>query len=157
MTYIDIDYYIGLYGEIARNDFNRLVWDACHTVDGLTTGVDGVVKLKVAFPTNSDSVEAVKRCVAKVLNLMATIEKAEATANDGDTGVTAKRVQSISAGGESITYASATTMVDAVLSDKNARKALFYETVRDYLSGVTDANGVNLLYMGVYPRRVTNV
>ena len=36
---------------------------------------------------------------------------------------------------------------------QSQREALYSDTVRDYLSGVADANGVHLLYMGRYPRR----
>ena len=48
---------------------------------------------------------------------------------------------------ESNTY----TLIDKCLADKEAQKQLYSDTIRDYLSGVADANGVSLLYMGMYP------
>jgi len=44
------------------------------------------------------------------------------------------------------------TLIDKCLADKEAQKQLYDDKIRDYLSGITDANGVNLLYMGIYPR-----
>jgi hypothetical protein len=44
------------------------------------------------------------------------------------------------------------TMIDKALSDPAVKEKLFRDTIREGLSGVADANGVNLLYMGVYPR-----
>lgn len=66
-----------------------------------------------------------------------------------------KIVTSVSSGSESISYAAAgsaarNTLVDTVLTDKTAQNRLFSDTIRDYLSGVQDANGVNLLFMGKY-------
>lgn len=46
---------------------------------------------------------------------------------------------------------STATLIDKCLADKEAQKQLYSDTIRDYLSGVADANGVSLLYMGMYP------
>jgi hypothetical protein len=53
----------------------------------------------------------------------------------------------------SVSYStgSAKTAADIAVTDRKERKKMIDETIRDYLSGVADANGVNLLYMGVYP------
>ena len=48
------------------------------------------------------------------------------------------------------------TAIDKALSDKAAEAQLYTDTIREYLSGVSDANGVNLLFMGRYPYRITN-
>ena len=62
-------------------------------------------------------------------------------------------ISSVSAGNESISYSVGNaTMIDKALSDPTVKEKLFRDTIREGLSGVTDANGVNLLYMGVYPR-----
>ena len=42
-------------------------------------------------------------------------------------------------------------MISKALVDFAVKEKLFRDTIREYLSGVSDANGVNLLYMGVYP------
>jgi hypothetical protein len=44
-------------------------------------------------------------------------------------------------------------MIDAAAADRTERKKLLAGIVWDYLRGIDDANGVNLLYMGMYPRR----
>ena len=64
-----------------------------------------------------------------------------------------KVVSSVSAGNESISYSvGSDTAINLAVKDLEARKKLIYATIREHLSGAKDANGVNLLYMGVYPR-----
>lgn len=163
MAYIDLEYYTSLYGEIFIKDFERLSWDACRKLDAETTGIDGVKKLKVAFPTDEDDAEAVKRCACALVNTMAEIEKAEKSAaaargyEETEGGMRGKVISSMSAANESISYATSAinsaTAIDKAVSNMADRNALFSSIIRDYLSGVTDANGVCLLYMGPYPAR----
>lgn len=163
MTYIDIAYYSGLHGAISETDFNRLSWDAARKLDYFTTGVDNVRKLSVAFPTDEYAAESVRRCCAKLVNLMHQIEQASnaATQEKGyvetENGLRGKVISSVSAGNESISYAvnhQTATEIDKAVSDPAARERLYLDTVSHYLSGYTDANGVNLMYMGKYPRRL---
>ena len=157
--YITYDEYTALYDPIEEKLFNRLAYDACRELDRRTTGADGVKKLKVAFPTDADSAEAVKRCAAQVINMLAQIHEAEKSASMGrgliqtENGVQGKIVQSVSAGNESITYATAgsKTAVDNAAANPESKDSMIYWTIRNYLSGVADANGVNLLFMGRYP------
>lgn len=161
MAYIDYEYYTELYNdELSEQGFSRLVWEACRKVDIETTGVDGIKRLKVAFPIDKDDAESVKRCVAKLVNTAYLIEQAEKRADKAkayiereDGTLAGKVVTSISSGSESISYSSGSssaesTMIDAVLSDKTAQNSLYRYMIRDYLSGICDANGVPLLYMG---------
>lgn len=158
--YINFDEYTALYDPIEERDFNRLVFQACQAVDNLTTGVDGVKKLKVAFPVDEDSADAVKHCVASVTNLLYQIQEAEKSAflargyAETANGLQGKVVSSVSAGNESVSFASGggPTAVDNAVTNIAERNRLIQSIVREYLSGVTDANGVNLLYMGVYTR-----
>ena len=152
MAYIDYEYYKTLFGEkaIPEADFNRLVWDSCKKID--------------AFPTDEDDAEAVKRCVCELLSITYKIEQAETrveasqgyiTLEDGT--VMSKQVASKSAGNESISYvtssnAGTATLIDKCLADKEAQKQLYDDKIRDYLSGITDAKGVSLLYKGIYRR-----
>lgn len=163
MTYIDIAYYSDLYGAIDTADFNRLSWDACRKLDHHTTGIDNVRKLSVAFPTEEYAAESVRRCCAKLLNLIHQIEQAEKTACQAngytatENGLRGNVISSVSAGNESISYAannSTATEIDKAVSDSAAREKLFADVINTYLSGVSDSNGVNLLYMGRYPRRL---
>lgn len=162
-SYVDYEFYKALYGEdaIPESDFNRLSWEACKRVDNITFG-----KLKFAFPIDEGDAEAVKRCVCKLVEIASAIEAANKRITAGQgyvvdeaTGsVRGKAVASVSSGSESISYTakaeSGSTLIDAVLSDKAAQDKLYSNTVKEYLSGVPDANGVNLLYAGIpYPRK----
>ena len=158
--YITFDEYTALYDPIEERDFNRLAFEACRTVDKLTAGIDGVKKLNVAFPTDEDNAASVRHCIAKVINLLYQIQEAEKSAflargyTETANGVQGKVVSSVTAGNESISFSSGggDTAVDKAIKDLDERNRLIDSVVRESLSGVTDANGVNLLYMGVYPR-----
>lgn len=169
MAYIDYEYYKTLYGDkaVPEADFNRLSWDACRKLDIATTGIDNVKKLKVAFPEEDDDAEAVRRCACKVIEIATAIEQAEENARSArgyitreDGTIISKQVASLSAGNESISYVTsggstaASTLIDAVLTDKTAQDRLYRDTITEYLSGIEDANGVNLLFMGRYPYRL---
>ena len=169
MAYVDFEFYKTIYGDnaIPEIDFNRLSWDACKKLDNATTGVDGVRKLKIAFPTNEDDAEAVQRCACELVQILCKLERAEETVRSAkgyvqreDGSLQGKVVSSVSAGNESISYSanggsnSTATLIDKALSDKVVQEQLFRDTITEYLSGVADANGVNLLFMGRYPYRV---
>lgn len=157
--YITYSEYTDLYDPLDEKLFNRLAFDACRYIDRHTTGVDGVKKLKTAFPTDEDSAISVRHCAAKLVNLLLQIQEAENSASVGrgytqtENGLQGKVVSSVSAGNESVSFStgSQATAIDTAISDLPARDNLISRTIREYLSGVTDANGVNLLFMGVYP------
>lgn len=159
--YLSIESYIALYGPIDTATFDRACYDACKYIDRHTTGIDGVRKLKDYFPVSESSVEAVKRCTAEIVNIIVQIQEAEKSASAGrgytqtENGLHGKVVSSVSAGNESISYSATgdhASAIDAAVSDLSARDKLIRNTIRHYLSGETDKNGVNLLYLGVYPR-----
>ena len=166
MAYVDYEYYKSLHGEkaISEADFNRLLWDAEREVDKATSGVDNVRKLQVAFPTNLYDSEAVKRCVLEVIVFLSKLEIAEESVNSlyqyekrADGALQGKVVSSVSAGNESISYAvgkSADTAVSNALKDVQSRDMAVYQLISSRLSGISDANGVNLLFGGKYPYRV---
>ena len=161
MGYVTYEYYKSIYGEdsMPETDFNRLSWEACRRVDTLTLN-----KLKFAYPTDEDNIEAVRRCVCKLTWIAGQIEAANKRVSEGQGYITdesgalrGKVVSSVSSGSESISYTAkaegGSTLIDAVLSDKAAQERLYRDTVREYLSFVPDSNGVNLLYAGIpYPR-----
>lgn len=161
LSYVDYEFYKSIYGEnaISETEFNRLSWEAQKRVDSLTFG-----KLKFAFPTEEDGAEAVKRCVCRLIEIAYQIEQANRRIAEGQgyvmdevTGsVRGKVVSSVTSGSESISYTAksenGSTLIDAVLADKTAQGRLYADTVKEYLAGVPDANGVNLLYAGMpYP------
>ena len=57
------------------------------------------------------------------------------------------------AGNESISFSfgDAKTLADVSAADISTRNQAISNIVYEFLSGVADANGVNLLYMGQYP------
>ena len=163
MGYVTYDHYKSIYGEdsMPETDFNRLSWEACDWIDNLTLN-----KLKFAFPTNEDDIEAVRRCVCKLIEIAGQIEAANKRVTEGQgyvldeaTGaMRGKTITNKTSGSESISYTAkaegGSTLIDAVLSDKAAQERLYRDTVREYLLLVPDSNGVNLLYAGIpYPRR----
>ena len=157
MIYVDYEYYFKLYGEDAVKEsiFNLYAWEACKKVDVYTTGVDGVKKLSVAFPEDEESIEAVMRCICKLVDLMARIGKIEAQERSigeyiikEDGTMHGRVVTSVAAGNESVSYG--TGNVNRAFSDLAEREKMYKTIITDCLSGVTDNNGVNLLYMGVY-------
>ena len=166
MAYVDYEYYKTLYGEkaISEADFNRILWDAEREIDKATSGVDGVQKLRYAFPTSDYDAEAVKRCVVELVNFLYKLEEAENSANSvgqyterADGSLQGKVVSSVSAGNESISYAvgkSADTAIGNAIKSLQDKDVTIYAFVASKLHGVSDANGVNLLFGGEYPYRV---
>lgn len=156
MSFVTKEVYESLYGEISGTEFELLSFKANRILVEHTTGVDGFEKLIHATPTDEDTLSALKYCAAELVNTMhqiSAMEKAGAMVARADGTMAPTVVSSISSGSESITYATngASTAVSAAVGDFKARTALFSGIVRNYLSGLEDANGVNLLYMGVYP------
>ena len=144
--FVEYEYFTSIYGKsVEETTFNRLLWNAEKLVRDATTGVDGRCKLDFAFPDKETDAETVKRCVCAMVDLMARVDKAETEA-DGN-----KVVKSVSAGNESITYDVKGGIIGAVLTDKTAQAKLYTDTVREYLRGTKDKNGVNLLFGGIYP------
>lgn len=160
--YITLEEYTQLYDNIEERLFNRLCFDACRVMDIHTTGIDNVKKLKLYFPTDEDAALAVKHCTAKLIHLLHQIQEVEAAAAMGrgytetEQGLQRRVISRVEAGNEAISYSEtklANTTIDAAAADKTVRDKLLAETVWEYLTGVEDCNGVNLLFMGKYPRR----
>ena len=143
--------FIAVYGSdaLTLTEFNRFEFDAEVILDDWTTGIDGVRKLRVAFPTDPIDVAAIKRCVIELTKASADIDNIIQLSASGDGGVVASK----SSGSESISYRNDTSALLAAAKDAGTREAYIGMIVRRYLSGRSDANGVNLLYGGVYPLR----
>lgn len=146
-TYTD---YIEIYSEDIKEGFNRYAYEAGRYIDDMTTTLDGVRKLHVAFPCNPYDATAVKRCECELIHHIADIEKAGSVSADAN-GTHGGSIRSVSSGTESITYANEDNQVFKASSDEAYRKTWFNSVIRHYLSGICDRNGVNLLYGGVYP------
>lgn len=161
MLYADYQYFTKLYGaDVPEQIFNRLIWAASKILDHMTTGIDGYKKLEHAYPVNSDDAEAIKRCVCELVQFAYQVEEANKAlgyVSNADGTVNSRMVASRSSGAESISYGSGgnagvkTTAVVAA-SDDDIRREMQYTIIRQHLDGVRDANGVNILYLGRYPR-----
>lgn len=161
--YITYEQYKALYPNSAMTeaDFNRYGFRAQRKVDDMTTGVDGIRKLEVAWPTDSYDAECVVRCLCDLTCQMQLVEEARnsgAPSTGSDGFVTASKVvTSVSSGAESISYASGNALSSAIrmaAGDVAKEAELYRSTIRSGLDGVRDANGVRLLFGGCYPIRL---
>ncbi len=157
--YVNYEYYKSLYGDKALGEieFNRLVWDAEREINKATSGVDGVQKLKIAFPTNDEDAEVVKRCVCALVEFLYKLEIAESGAGfvkSSNGTVHGGIVSSVSAGNESISYSTNETSISSAIKSESDRSKTIYAFIASRLYGVSDANGINLLYVGRYPYEV---
>lgn len=140
---------------VSAEAFPLLERQAERAIDRLTLTVDNVKKLKVAFPTNEDDVNAVKECVAAVIKALDDINATEgantASIRSGRGGI----IASASSGSESVSYAVTGSDLIGAVMDITKRDAYLYKIIKNCLAGARDANGVNLLYGGRYPCIVT--
>ena len=98
------------------------------------------------------------------MEFLKQIEDAEHNANSlgqyaerADGSFQGKVVSSVSAGNESISYAvgkSADTAISNATKSLQDRDVTVYAFIASRLHGISDANGVNLLFGGRYPYRV---
>ena len=160
--YITFEEYGQLYDPMEETVFNRLAFDACRVLDIHTTGIDNVKKLRSFPPKDEYSSQMVKHCAAKLVNILHQIHEAEMAAAMGrgytetEQGLQRRIISRLESGNEAISFSeskASNSAIDAAVADKSARDYLLAETVWEYLRGVEDENGVNLLYMGRYPRR----
>lgn len=148
-TYED---YIQLYGEgITEQEFVRLEMQVERSMDIATTGIDNVRKLKMAFP--EEHRQAIMLCACQMVNLAKQIADAEAASGyvAGKNGLQGKAVASMSAGNESVSFSSGSAAISEAAFNAEKKGKLLLSAAKEYLSGLEDANGVNLLYMGAYP------
>lgn len=160
--YVSAEKFAELFPNAASDAYDRFVWDAQKYVDNATMTVDGTKKLQIAFPTDEDDAEAVQRCVSAVINALSEVDAARQAANAAsgyvstENGYRSANIRSVSAGGESITYAAddaIETDVAKAAKSNGELKAYVMTIVESYLRGVQDDNGVNLLFGGCYPVR----
>lgn len=158
--YADYDYYQTEYGgKMSADDYKRFGRKAERRIDAITGN-----KLQFAFPTNERDAQAVKDAVCELADFLYQIDQYNAAAMESmgtvaqaDGTVKGKVITSISSGSESIGYSasgSASTATMEAAKDKKVADTMIYSMVRDSLGGVPDANGVNLLFSGAYPKRV---
>lgn len=158
--YITYDQYKAVCADSAMTeaDFNRYGFQAQRKMDDMTTGVDGIRKLAVAWPTDAYEAECVVRCLCdltKQIQMVEAVRNAGTVSTGSDGMVTASGVvASVSSGSESISYVAGnalSSVITAAAGDVLKENDLYRATIRSYLDGVCDANGVRLLFGGSYP------
>ena len=145
MAYADYEFYKNEYfgDTIAGSDFPKWAERASRQMDVFTFR-----RLLSAYPTDEYTDRQIKLCVCELAEKMMETDKylkASALTEQGHSSV----VKSVSAGSESITYATGETVYASVVKDNRSRQAFYRVTLTEYLNGLTDANGVCLLYAGV--------
>lgn len=156
--YITYNDYTSFYGDdrIPQNLFEGLALEADRIMDVYTTGIDGFRKLKEAFPTDESDARMVRFCCARLCDILWQIREASEASRmiATDNGAHSGTISSVSAGNESISYGSAdSSLIGKAAASISARSDLIDEIVQGALRSMTDANGVNLMYMGSYPVR----
>lgn len=145
MAYADYEFYKNeYYGDtIAESDFPKWADKASRQIDVFT-----FKRLLSAYPEDEYTDKQIKLCMCDLAEKMMETDKylkASALNEDGH----AVAVKSVSAGSESITYATGETVYASVIKDERSRTAFYRVTLTEYLNGLTDANGICLLYAGV--------
>lgn len=159
MAYISAAEYAEMYAEMPLG-FERLAFNASRLMDNETSGVDGYKKLRRAFPVDPDDAAAVKHCAADLVNFLDAVDqlgsravKALEYTAQADGTLRGKVVESVSSGSESVTYSKEPLRSHILTATANdaERRRMVRDIIREHLAGVCDANGVHLLYAGVYP------
>ena len=136
---------------MTQEEFNNFAWEASRLLDNYTTGVDNVRKLHEFPPDDEYTAESVRRCAAKIVSFLYEIDQAGKRIEKGDGTAHGRMVSSVSSGSESVSYVTEKSISQRVLSGEIRKETVVIEIVKLHLSGLTDSNGVNLLYMGRYP------
>ncbi len=145
MAYADYEFYKNEYfgDTIAESDFPKWADRASRQIDVFTFR-----RLLSAYPPDEYTDKQIKLCTCDLAEKMMETDKyLKASALNEEGHATA--VKSVSAGSESITYATGETVYASVIKDERSRTAFYRVTLTEYLNGLTDANGICLLYAGV--------
>lgn len=158
MAYADYEFYTSkFFGDtVPESDFPKYAERASDRIDQYTFDrlVDGL-------PDNERAKTKVQKSVCAVADALYQIEQIKKASMDTvgtiqreDGTVVNKTVSSISAGNESISYATGNNaMGNSIYAqasmDKKAENVLLLNIATEYLSGVTNNDGVCLLYAGL--------
>lgn len=143
------------YGDdIPQESFNKYADRASDYIDTLTFD-----RLVDKFPENERTQVKIRKAVCNIAEVIYNIDmlRKQSLSSTGsiqqeDGIVIGKTVTSVSSGSESISYsasAALSSVYTTAATDKSAEKALLRDTAMQYLSGLTDDNGRNLLYAGL--------
>lgn len=158
MAYVDYEFYAtAYYGDtVPGADFPKYAERASDRIDMITFDrlVDGL-------PDDERAQTKIKKAVCAVAEALYNIDLIKAAAMETvgtvvreDGTVTGKAVSSVSSGSESISYVTGTSgtssdIYSQAAMDKKVENVLLRQIAAEYLTGVTDNNGVCLLYAGL--------
>lgn len=159
MLYADFAYYTKEYlgTMVSESEFAVYGRKAQRRMDQITTG-----KLSFAFPVKAEAdAAAVKDCLCELVDFMKKVDEYKRNVTDAagyrmsETGeMVGKIISSVTSGTESRSYTSGSNERSAVADSAKDEKVFsvqIYAIIRDNLSMISDANGINLLYAGPYP------
>ena len=151
MAYADTTFYINTYcGEYTAGDgIGKWLERASDVLDLITCG-----RLMTAFPRVEAHAAKVKKATCAIADALyqVDIHRRAAAPQTAANGSVCGAVSSVTSGKESISYASVNSgnsVYSKAASSAEETLALLYRIAAEYLSNITDANGVNLLYRGV--------
>lgn len=146
--YADYEFYKNKYfGKLISEDaFNRLSEMASDKLDYLSNYRVPRYYESIVVTTEREKVldKLIKKATCKLAEMIYDIEtvseasRLEVGYEQTPNGMRGKTIQSISAGGESITFAtktSANSVYAGVIGDSKAQNRLMYDAVREYLGG----------------------
>ena len=158
MAYTDYEFYTNKYfGDVVPElDFQKYAERASNRIDRIT--FDRIAHMHPDDPKMDKKIQEATCAVAEALYQIdiakrASIEAFERIQQEDGT-VTGKVVSSVSSGSESRTYATgssgnASNIYAQAAMDKKTENMVIYQTAVEYLSGVTDDEGRNVLYAGL--------
>lgn len=154
MAYADYAFYTSsYYGDILTEE-NAEKWlsRASDEVDALTFD-----RLARFFPENPRHADKVRKAVCAIAEALYQIEQQQqaASVQKSDDGTYRGTVASLSAGAESIHFATSGasgSSLAAAAADADTREKLIQGLAVRYLANVPDSKGVNLLYAGAHKR-----
>lgn len=144
MGYTTYEFYDNEYGgsSIPEEEFLKLSNKASRLVDCYTSR-----RLVIAYPKEPQNDFAIQQCICELAELQQEIQAAKqaTTIKDGKMDL----IKSISSGSESITYATTESQYVKAAMDDSIKIQMEQTIINSNLAGVTDANGINLLYRGL--------
>ena len=157
MAYVDYEFYattyygdtvpesgFAKYAERASDRIDMITFD--RLVDGLPDDERAQAKIKKAVCSVAEALYNIDLIKAAAMETVGTVVREDGT-------VTGKALSSVSSGSESISYVTGTTSSTDIYSqaamDKKVENVLLRQIAAEYLNGVTDNNGVCLLYEGL--------
>lgn len=151
MAYADTTFYVNTYcGEYSESEgIGMWLERASDVLDLITCG-----RLMTAFPRVEAHAAKVKKANCAIADALyqVDIHRRAAAPQTAANGSVCGAVASVTSGKESISYASVNSgnsVYSKAASSAEETLALLYRIAAEYLSGIPDANGVNLLYRGV--------